>query len=104
MNNLEINNITFESIKHIDEYGNEYWEARELQEALQYTEWRKFEGVIDKAKIACEWGGYKALDHFGGAAKMVEIGSSTKEEKCCSCSNLFCCADKKNGTYWKRLL
>ena len=33
MNNLEINNITFESIKHIDEYGNEYWEARELQEA-----------------------------------------------------------------------
>lgn len=54
MNNLEINNITFESIKHIDEYGNEYWEARELQEALQYTEWRKFEGVIDKAKIACE--------------------------------------------------
>ena len=80
MNNLEINNITFESIKHIDEYGNEYWEARELQEALQYTEWRKFEGVIDKAKIACEWGGYKALDHFGEAAKMVEIGSSTKRE------------------------
>lgn len=80
MNNLEINNITFESIKHIDEYGNEYWEARELQEVLQYTEWRKFEGVIDKAKIACEWGGYKALDHFGGAAKMVEIGSSTKRE------------------------
>lgn len=80
MNNLEINNITFESIKHIDEYGNEYWEARELQGALQYTEWRKFEGVIDKAKIACEWGGYKALDHFGGAAKMVEIGSSTKRE------------------------
>lgn len=80
MNNLEINNITFESIKHIDEYGNEYWEARELQEALQYTEWRKFEGVIDKAKIACKWGGYKALDHFGEAAKMVEIGSSTKRE------------------------
>lgn len=58
-NNLETNNITFESIKHIDEYGNEYWLARVLQEALQYTEWRKFEGVIDKAKIACEWGGYK---------------------------------------------
>ncbi len=37
MNNLEVNNNTFESIKHIDEYGNEYWFARELQEALQYT-------------------------------------------------------------------
>ena len=69
-----------DDIKHIDEFGNEYWLARELQRALQYTEWRKFEGVIDKAKIACEWGGYKALDHFGGAAKMVEIGSSTKRE------------------------
>ena len=80
MNNLETTNIAFESIKHIDEYGNEYWEARELQEALQYTEWRKFEGVIDKAKIACESSDYKALDHFVGADKMVEIGSDTKRE------------------------
>ena len=31
MNNLEVNNNIFESIKHIDEYGNDYWEARELQ-------------------------------------------------------------------------
>ena len=69
MNNLEINKNTFESIKHIDEYGNEYWFARELQEALQYTEWRKFEGVIDKAKIACESSDYRASEHFGGAAK-----------------------------------
>ena len=80
MNNLETTNIAFESIKHTDEYGNEYWEARELQEALQYTEWRKFEGVIDKAKIACESSGYKALDHFVGTDKMVEIGSDTKRK------------------------
>ena len=42
MNDLELNNSTFESIKHIDEDGNEYWEARELQKALEYKEWRKF--------------------------------------------------------------
>lgn len=54
--------------------------ARELQSVLQYTEWRKFKGVIDKAKIACESSGYKALDHFVGADKMVEIGSDTKRE------------------------
>lgn len=59
----------FEDIKYIDENGSEYWFARELQEALQYTEWRKFKGVIDKAKIACESSGYKALEHFGGADK-----------------------------------
>ena len=70
----------FDDIKHIDEFGNEYWLARELQSVLQYTEWRKFKGVIDKAKIACESSGYKALDHFVGADKMVEIGSDTKRE------------------------
>ena len=43
----------FDDIKHIDEFGNEYWLARELQSVLQYTEWRKIKGVIDKAKIAC---------------------------------------------------
>lgn len=70
----------FDDIKHIDEFGNEYWLARELQSVLQYTEWRKFKGVIDKAKIACKSSGYKALDHFVGVDKMVEIGSDTKRE------------------------
>ena len=43
----------FESIKHVDESGNEYWLARELQIVLEYKEWRKFENVIDKARTAC---------------------------------------------------
>ena len=42
MNNLEVNNNTFESIKHTDEYGNEYWKARELQQILDYNAWRYF--------------------------------------------------------------
>ena len=63
----------FEDIKYIDENGSEYWFARELQEALQYTEWRKFKGVIDKAKIACESSGFKALEHFGGADKTLNM-------------------------------
>lgn len=51
MNDLELyTEKTFEDIKHIDEYGNEYWYARELQIVLEYTEWRKFSGVIEKAK------------------------------------------------------
>ena len=50
MNELEkINETIFESIKHVDEDGNEYWYARELQKVLEYTEWRKFVGVIKKA-------------------------------------------------------
>ena len=43
---------TFEDIKHIYEYGNEYWFARDLQKVLEYKEWRNFKVVIDKA-ITC---------------------------------------------------
>lgn len=44
----------FENIKHIDEYGNEFWYARELQIALDYKKWQKFINVIENAKIACK--------------------------------------------------
>ena len=39
---------TFESIKHVNEYGNEFWYARELQSILEYTEWRNFQKLIEK--------------------------------------------------------
>ena len=33
---------TFESIKHINEDGQEYWLARELQPVLEYTQMASF--------------------------------------------------------------
>ena len=77
MKYLEINNNTFDDIKHIDEFGREYWSARELQIVLGYKEWRKFNAVIIKAQEACNHSNNKSLDHFVGAAKMVQIGSDT---------------------------
>jgi len=50
------NNKTFENIKHIDENGNEYWYARELQKVLDYAKWDKFTNVIDKAITALKGG------------------------------------------------
>ena len=44
----------FESIRHVNEYGEEFWYARELQIALEYKQWRRFCNGIDKAKEACE--------------------------------------------------
>ena len=70
----------FEDIKHIDNKGNEYWEARELQQVLKYTQWRRFENAIDKAKIACENSKINVNDHFADVGKMVQIGSKTKRE------------------------
>ena len=80
MKYLEINNNTFDDIKHIDEFGREYWSARELQIVLGYKEWRKFNTVIIKAQEACNHSNNKPLNHFVGAAKMVQIGSDTTRQ------------------------
>ena len=45
--NIEINQSTFNTIKHIDEYGRKYWYERERQNILDYKEWRKFKNVIN---------------------------------------------------------
>ena len=71
MNNLEIyNEKSFDEIKHIDEDGNEFWYARELQSVLEYKEWRKFEGVINKAMISCIQSKHDVFEHFPGAGKL----------------------------------
>ena len=78
MNELaKINETIFENIKHIDNEGYEYWYARELQKVLEYTEWRKFVGVIKKAINSCKTSNYVVSDHFVGDDKMVDIGSNT---------------------------
>ena len=67
----------FEDIKHIDENGNEYWYARELQKILKYKEWRKFEGVINKAKKACENSNIKVFEQFVGSDKLSKRANNT---------------------------
>ena len=70
---------TFEDIKHIDELGNEYWEARELMIALEYSKWEHFVKVINKAKISCKLSGVNVEDHFPVKGKIVKSGATTKE-------------------------
>ena len=78
MNELEkINETIFESIKHVDEDGNEYWYARELQKVLEYKRWDKFYNVIESAQVACSISNNNVLDHFSQVGKMVDIGSNT---------------------------
>ena len=50
METVENNNKTFENIKHIDEFGTEFWYARELMKVLQYSKWQNFKKIIEKAK------------------------------------------------------
>ena len=74
----EYTDKVFEDIKYIDDDGNEYWLARELQKVLEYVQWRRFEHVINKAKMACNNSKIKVEEHFANVGKMVEIGSKTK--------------------------
>ena len=81
LNDIDKNNKSFEEIKHIDENGVEFWYARELQKVLNYSEWRKFEGVIKKAEISCNNSGIDSFDHFVSIDKMVQIGSGTERKQ-----------------------
>ncbi len=69
----------FEDAAHEND-GVEFWYARELMELLDYTDWRNFLKVIDKAKVSCETAGQSAQDHFVDANKMIEIGKGGRRE------------------------
>lgn len=71
---------TFDSIKHVNEYGEEYWLARELQPVLEYAQWRRFSDAIERAKLACKNSGFAVEDHFADVGKMVDIGSGAERQ------------------------
>lgn len=70
----------FEAIRRMNDAGNEYWESRELAEVLEYTQYRNFESVIEKAKLACFNSGRRIENHFADVSKMVEIGSGASRK------------------------
>jgi DNA-damage-inducible protein D len=71
-------NTLFEQIKQVDSYGNEWWSARQLGKVLEYSEYRHFKPVIEKAKEACSNSAQKVSDHFEDFLEMVDIGSGAK--------------------------
>ena len=69
----------FEQSSHKNEEGVEFWYARDLQVLLEYSQWRRFENIIDKAKDACESSKQQVLHHFANFGKIVKTGVATKE-------------------------
>lgn len=74
------NHQTFEDIKHLDAKGEEFWYARALAKVLDYTDYRNFVTVIEKAKKACEVSGQQVADHLVEVNEMVPIGSGAQRE------------------------
>ncbi|MDD5770412.1 MAG: DNA damage-inducible protein D, partial [Candidatus Gracilibacteria bacterium] len=70
----------FENIKKINEFGQEYWSARDFYKILEYSEYNKFIPAINRAKESCKNSKNKVEDHFADVSEMVEIGSGAKRE------------------------
>ena len=68
----EYTNSVFENIKHIDEFGNEFWYARELSKVLEYKDWRNFLKVLNKAREACKNSGINVKE------QLVDINKLSK--------------------------
>ena len=64
----------FERIKRTNDAGVEFWSSRDFSEILGYGDYRNFEGVIEKAKMACFNSGHRLDDHFVDVTEMIEIG------------------------------
>jgi DNA-damage-inducible protein D len=72
--------LTFEAIRHLDEEGNEFWLARELSRVLDYSEYRHFQPVMEKAREACRNSGQPPENHFEDILDMVTIGSGAQRQ------------------------
>lgn len=71
---------SFEDIKQTNEHVAEYWSARDLQNLLGYSQWRRFEDVIKRAITSCKESGNEPSNHFADAGKMVGLGSGSKRD------------------------
>lgn len=102
---MEYKEAVFENIKHVNENGQEFWYARELQKVLEYTEFNKFLPVIKKAMKACEQSGNDIEDHFAQVSEMVRIGSgAVREFESFELSRYACYLIVMNGDSRKKVI
>ncbi len=94
----------FEDIKQVKEDGTEFWSARELAPALEYTKWENFQNVIKRAMIACENSGHLVEDDFPEARKIVDAGIASKPVKDYELTRYACYLIVQNGDPRKEVI
>ena len=94
----------FEAIKQVRNDGSEYWLARELAVVLDYTQWRNFTKVIDKAMIACNNSGHDVVYDFAEVSKIVEAGATSRPVKDYELSRYACYLIVQNGDPRKEVI
>ena len=105
MPNLKVKEYKkFEDIKYIRKDGIECWSARELAAVLEYSQWRNFQKVIERAMIACENSGHDVIDDFAEVSKIVEAGATSKSIKDYELTRYACYLIVQNGDPRKEAL
>jgi len=94
----------FEDIKRIRTDGTEFWSARELAPALEYTKWENFQNVIKRAMIACENSGHSVEDDFPEVRKIVDAGITSKPVKDYELTRYACYLIVQNGDPRKEVI
>ena len=94
----------FEDIKQIRPDGTEFWSARELAPALEYTKWENFQNVIKRAMIACENSGHSVEDDFPEIRKIVDAGITSKPVKDYELTRYACYLIVQNGDPRKEVI
>ena len=83
MANKELPSIggkSFEGLKQVNDHDAEYWSARDLQPLLGYSQWRRFEDAVKRARTSCEQSGNEPDYHFAGTGKMIGVGKGGVRE------------------------
>lgn len=70
----------FEAAAQVDDDGNEFWLARDLQVLFEYAKWDNFLAVVEKAKAACVQAARDCDDHFADVGKMIIVGKGGERE------------------------
>ena len=87
----------FESIKHFDDSGVEFWSARELAPYLGYKRWENFLEVLEKAKQACKSSVGTILNDFRDVTKIVKAGFIEKPAQDIELTRYACYLVAQNG-------
>jgi DNA-damage-inducible protein D len=72
--------LPFEEIRQVDENGSEFWYARDLQDVLEYTQWRNLQKIINRSRLACRSSGLSVDDHFADVSKMIKLGKKAERK------------------------
>lgn len=103
-NLINITEENFESIKHTDENGIEFWYARELMMVLEYKQWRRFEQTIERAKETCKNSNISIDDHFADVGKIVKAGATNKNIGDIKLTRYACYLIAQNGDSRKKAI